>query len=205
MLIPHTQLNPQTLDELMTDYVTRDGTADGTYTTLAERKAQLLEKLVREEAFITFNYEHLQACLIPRHEATAEALRDFAAIKASVADDEADDVDYESKSEAEFNRLYGEQLAAGVFPIELGRTVQTRGVHLLQAEGKVSLEDLQALLRNHSLGHYGLVSWGDKLKNLQAISAKDYMLSRYEVGGHSLCVEMLAGHSQAMVRLRSEY
>lgn len=204
MLIPHTQIDPDTLDNLMTDYVTRDGTADGTFTTLAERKAQLLHKLEREEAFITFNYDHQQACLIPRHEAPADALRDFAALK-SPASEVQDDSEYEAKAEAEFNRLYGELLAAGVFPIDLGRTVQSRGVHMLQIEHKVTLEDLQGVLRSHSLGHYGLVCWSDKLKNLQAIRSKDFMLSRYEVAGQSLCVEMGAGHTHAMVRLRSEY
>lgn len=204
MLIPHTQIDAETLDNLMTDYVTRDGTADGTFTTLAERKAQLLQKLEREEAFITFNYVYQQACLIPRHEAPADALRDFASFKGSVPQD-PDDAEYEAKAEAEFNRLYGQLLAAGAFPIDLGRTVQSRGVHLLQVEHKASLEDLQSVLRSHSLGHYGLVSWGDKLKNLQAIRSKDYMLSRYELAGQPLCVEMCSGHTHAMVRLPSEY
>lgn len=204
MLIPHTQIDPETLDNLMTDYVTRDGTADGTFTTLAERKAQLLHKLEREEAFITFNYEYQQACLIPRHEAPADAIREFAALKGPTLQDE-EDAEYEAKAEAEFNRLFGALLAAGAFPIHLGRTVQSRGVHLLQVEQKVSLADLQSVLRSHSLGQYGLVSWGDKLKNLQAIQSKDYMLSRYEVAGQSLCVEMCSGHAHAMVRLPSEY
>lgn len=204
MLIPHTQLDPQTLDELMTDYVTRDGTADGTYTTLAERKTQLLDKLEREEAFITFNAEHQQACLIPRHEAPDDALRAFEDLKATLTA-EREDAAYEAECKAAFEKRYGEFIASAIFPIELGRTVQSHGVHVLQLEHKVSLEDLQGLLRKHSIGDYGLVSWGDKLKNLEAIPEKDYMLSRYEVRGHSLCVEMMAGHTQAMVRLRSEY
>lgn len=204
MLIPHTQLAPLTLDELMTDYVTRDGTADGTFTTLEERKAQLLNKLQREEAFITFNYEHQQACLVPRHEVPADALSEFEAVKASLSA-ESDDAEYEAKCKVAFEKLYGELLATGTFPIQLGRTVQTQGVNALQVESKVALAELQDLLRKHSLGDYGLVSWSDKLKNLEALKHKDYMLSRYEVRGYSLCVEMLAGHSQAMVRLPSEY
>lgn len=204
MLIPHTQIDPQTLDELMTDYVTRDGTADGTFTTLAERKSQLLEKLEREEAFITFNREHQQACLIPRHEAPADALLEFESVKQSLSA-ESEDAAYEAKCRADFELLYGQLAAGSTFPIALGRTVQSRGVYLLQEEGKASLEDLQAMLHKHSLGDYGLVSWSDKLKNLKAIPGKEYMLSRYEVRGQSLCVEMMAGHSHAMVRLRSEY
>lgn len=204
MLIPHTQLDPRTLDELLNDYVTRDGTADGTFTTTEERKAQLLEKLESEEAFITFNYEYQQACLISRHEAPADALLEFEAAKQSLSS-QGDDAVYEERCKARFERLYGELLASGSFPIELGRTVQSRGVYVLQDEGHISLAELQSLLRRHSLGDYGLVSWGDKLKNLEAIPTKDYMLSRYEVRGRSLCVEMMAGHSQAMVRLRSEY
>ena len=201
MLIPHTQLEPQTLDELMTDYVTRDGTADGTFTTLAERKAQLLEKLVREEAFITFNHEHQQACLIPRHEASADALRDFESAKASLSAENADAA-YETKCQAAFETLYTELQAKGTFPIDLGRTTQTHDVHVLQLEGKVSLEDLQGVLRKHSLGDYGLLTWGDKLQNLKAIPHKDYMLSLYEVRGQMLCVEMWAGHSLTQVRIR---
>lgn len=204
MLIPHTQLDPQTLDELMTDYVTRDGTADGTYTTLDERKNQLLDKLTREEAFITFNYDHQQACLIPRHEASADALRDFESAKASLSVDDQNAA-YEAKCKVAFEERFKELTARKAFPIALGRTVQSHGVHVLQVEGKVALEDLQDLLRRHSLGDYGLVSWGDKLSNLDAIPEKEYMLSRYEIRGRSLRVEMLAGHSQAMVKLCSEY
>lgn len=206
MLIPHTQLAPLTLDELMTDYVTRDGTAtaDGTFTTLEARKAQPLKNLEREEAFITFNFEHQQVCLVPRHEVPADALHDFEGVKASLSA-ESDDDEYEAKCKLAFDKLYGELLDTGTFPIPLGRTVQTQGVNALQVECKVALAELQDLLRKHSLGDYGLVAWSDKLKNLEAIKHKDYMLSRYEVRGHSLCVEMMAGHSQAMVRLRSEY
>lgn len=204
MLIPHTELDPQTLDQLLNDYVTRDGTADGTYTTLEERKAQLLKSLEREEAFITFNHEYQQACLIPRQEAPAEALSEFESAKAKRVL-EREEAAYEAKCKEGFDQLNQKMQDSETFPIPLGRTVQTHGVHVLQVEGKVSLLDLQEVLRKHSLGDYGLVSWGDKLKNLEAIAKKDYMLSRYEVRGHSLCVEMMTGHPQTMVRLPSDY
>lgn len=205
MLIPHTQLQPQTLDDLMTDYVTRDGTADGTFTTLAERKAQLLEKLEREEAFITFNHEHLQACLVSRHEVSAEAIRDFEQAKAALSADRSADAAYEAKCQAAFEALYTELQASSTFPIALGRTTQTRAVHALQLDGKVTLEDLQGVLHKHSMGDYGSLSWGDKLQNLRAIRQQDYMLSLYEVRGQMLCVEMWAGHELTQVRLRTEY
>jgi len=67
MLIPHTLLEADTLDELLTDFVTRVGTDDDP-TPVTQRKAQLLRQLETEQVFVTFNSEHMQACLVPRSE-----------------------------------------------------------------------------------------------------------------------------------------
>lgn len=198
MLIPHTTLQPETLDELLADYVTRDGTDNGSFTTLEERKAQLLSSLECDEAFITFNYEHQQACLVPRHEVDAGALLDYQAVKASLKE-EADAAQWEADAEVEFKRLHAELQAEGFFPIPLGRTLMQRDVNIMLHSGKVTLEELQDLLRKHSEGDYGVVSWGDKLSNLKTIKSKGYLLSRYDVAGISLIVETPDGHPQTMV------
>lgn len=203
MLIPYTQLSPETLDELMSDYATRDGTDDGQYTTLAERKAYLLAQLQSEQAFITYNYEHQQACLVARHEVAPESLREYMSIKQALQE-EAAEAKAESALEAEFTNLYSSMAQSGAFPIDLGHTCMTSGVNALLESGKVTRSQLQDVFRRHSMGDYGVVSWGDKLQNLKAIKSKDYMLSRYEVGGISIYVEMLAGWPRTMLMQPSE-
>lgn len=203
MLIPHTQLNPETLDELLGDYASRDGTDDGQFTTLQERKGHLLAALEREEAFITYNYEHEQPCLVAKHAVTPEAIADYALLKAELKE-AADEAAYQAKCEAEFLSLHAEYTQAGVFPMSLGRTVQTHGVHVLQQTGALSLADLQGVLRRHSVGDYGVIGWGDKLANLKAIPSKAKLYSRYVVAGHDVCVESLVGHPRTMVRLPGE-
>lgn len=74
MLIPYTSFNPATLDELLNDFVSRDGTDNGHFTSLEERKAELLGALGREDVFITFNHEYLQPCLVAKHDASTKAL-----------------------------------------------------------------------------------------------------------------------------------
>jgi len=207
MLIPHTELNPETLDELLGDYASRDGTDDGQFTTLDERKGHLLAALEREEVFITYNHEHQQPCLVAKHDTDPVALRDFAALKAQLkeaAEEAAEEAAYQAKCEQEFVRLHAEFVQAGVFPISLGRTVQTHAVHVLQQNGTLSLSDLQGVLHRHSLGDYGAIGWGDKLANLQAIPSKGKLYSRYVVAGHDICVESLDGHPRTMVRLPGE-
>jgi uncharacterized protein YheU (UPF0270 family) len=198
MLIPYTALPQETLDQLLGDYVTRDGTDNGTFTTQAERKAQLLSSLERDEAFITFNYEYQQACLIQRHEVDPVALREYEALKASVKE-EAHAAQWEAEAEVQFKCLHARLTAEGVFPIHLGRTLMQREINILIQSGKVTLPQLQNLLHKHSEGDFGLVSWGDKLSNLRTIKAKGYLLSRYNVDGISLIIETLDGHPQTMV------
>jgi len=203
MLIPHTQLNSETLDELLCDYATRDGTDDGQFTTLDERKGHLLAALVREDVFITYNHEYQQPCLVAKHDVTPEALADFALIKAQLKED-ADEAAYQAQCEKDFTTLHAEYTRSSVFPINLGRTVQTHAIHVLQQTGVLTLADLQGLLRRHSQGDFGVIEWSDKLANLKSILSKGKLYSRYNVFGQDICVESLDGHVRTMVRLPGE-
>lgn len=201
MLIPHTDLASETLDQLLGDYASRDGTDNGQFTTLDDRKKHLLAALERGEVFITFNYEHQQACLVAKHDATAEALADFAALKAQRKEEAATEAAYQTQCEQEFIVLHSRFTAEGVFPIPLGRTVQSHAVSALQQSEAIYLPDLQELLRRHSMGDYGVIGWGDKLANLKAIPSKGKIYSRYLVAGRDICVESLDGHLRTMARL----
>jgi uncharacterized protein YheU (UPF0270 family) len=77
MLIPHSKFSTPILDDMLSDFVTRDGTDNGNFITLAERKAQLLSQLESHQAFITFNADHQQTCLVTSNEVPDDALRDF--------------------------------------------------------------------------------------------------------------------------------
>lgn len=90
MLIPYTQLDNDTLDSLLDDYVTRDGTDNGHFTSLKDRKDKLMALLKREEAFITYNPEYAQPCLVPRHEVPPEALREYRELKIAMEEQEAE-------------------------------------------------------------------------------------------------------------------
>lgn len=202
MLIPHTLLNADTLDELLTDFVTRVGTDDDP-TPVAQRKAQLLRQLETEQAFVTYNYEHMQACLVARSELSDAVILEFKENRQAMIDAAAEQAE-EMKAKDDFTVLHAQLSAAGVFPINLGRTVMSGATNALMQDGRYSLSQLQNLLYRHSTGDYGAVSWADKLKNLQSIHSKDYMLSRYTLGGVDLYVEMLPGWPQTMVMLVSE-
>ncbi|MFG8752333.1 YheU family protein [Pseudomonas aeruginosa] len=202
MLIPHTLLEADTLDELLTDFVTRVGTDDDP-TPVTQRKAQLLRQLETEQVFVTFNYEHMQACLVPRSELSDAAIQELKESRQAMIDEAAEQAE-ELKAKNDFTNLHGKMAHAGVFPIELGRTVMSGATNALMQEGRYSLQQLQDLLYRHSTGEYGSVCWADKLRNLQSIHSKGYMLSRYTLGGVDLYVEMLEGWHQTMVMLVSE-
>jgi uncharacterized protein YheU (UPF0270 family) len=79
MLIPYTLLEPQTLERLLEDFVTRDGTDNGDDTPLATRVARARQALQRGEALIVFDPDSQQCQLLPRHTVPAEWLADAAA------------------------------------------------------------------------------------------------------------------------------
>jgi len=203
MLIPHTQLSPEALDDLLSDYVTRDGTADGTFTTLAERKSQLLDNLTKEQAFITFNADHMQACLVSRQEAGEEAIQAFEELKRALREQEQEAAE-EDAAQREFETMFAALKEKGVFPVQLGKPTMTQEVKILLEEDRFTLAGLQDLLLRHSHGDYGLLGWSDKLSNLKAIQPQEYMLSRYQLAGKQVYVETLNGHEKTCVMLRSE-
>lgn len=75
MLIPHSELEPATLENLLVDLVTRDGTDNGYDDTLDERVGKLRVLLDRRQAFITFNHEYQQCCLVRREDLPPAELR----------------------------------------------------------------------------------------------------------------------------------
>lgn len=76
MLIPHTQLPPETLTRLIEDYATRE-TDTHHDSTLAERAMKLRTLLDTRQAFITYNVGHEQCCLVARHEVSEEDIRNW--------------------------------------------------------------------------------------------------------------------------------
>lgn len=75
MLIPHSELEPETLHNRLVDLVTRDGTDNGYEDSLEGRIDKLRGLLDRRQAFITFNHEYQQCCLVRREDLPPEELR----------------------------------------------------------------------------------------------------------------------------------
>ena len=69
MIIPHQQLDPDTLHALLEEIVTRDGTDYGEQEIPTEQKVQqVLEQLVREEIFIVYSELHESCTLLSKQE-----------------------------------------------------------------------------------------------------------------------------------------
>ncbi len=77
MLIPPSALSPETFQSLLEDFVTRDGTDNGCTASLEQRVAQLRTQIDRAQVFVTYNVEHDQCCLVPRHEVSEQDIRDW--------------------------------------------------------------------------------------------------------------------------------
>ncbi len=59
MIIPHTDLEPATLDALIEEFVTRDGTDYGDIeTSLATKVQHVMNQLERREVFIVYSEEY---------------------------------------------------------------------------------------------------------------------------------------------------
>jgi uncharacterized protein YheU (UPF0270 family) len=72
MLIPHTALEAATLDSLVEEFVTREGTDYGTQTfSLADKVAQVRRQLERGEAFIVFDADTSSCHIISKSELPA--------------------------------------------------------------------------------------------------------------------------------------
>lgn len=76
MLIPYDQLEPETLNRLIEDFVTRDGTDNGDETPLQTRVLRVRQALAQGQAFILFDLDSQQCQLLARHDIPRELLED---------------------------------------------------------------------------------------------------------------------------------
>lgn len=76
MLIPYDQLAPDTLNRLIEDFVTRDGTDNGDDTPLQTRVLRVRQALAKGQAFILFDADSQQCQLLARHDIPRELLED---------------------------------------------------------------------------------------------------------------------------------
>ncbi|UIP34390.1 YheU family protein [Stutzerimonas kunmingensis] len=74
MLIPHDQLEPDTLTRLIEDFVTRDGTDNGDETPLETRVTRVRRALEKGEAVIVFDPDSQQCQLALRRDVPREWL-----------------------------------------------------------------------------------------------------------------------------------
>lgn len=72
MIIPHDQLAAATLDNLLEDFVTRDGTDNGDETPLETRVQRVRHALGKQQAFIVFDPESQQCTLMLKHDIPPE-------------------------------------------------------------------------------------------------------------------------------------
>ncbi|MDY3198174.1 MAG: YheU family protein [Pseudomonadaceae bacterium] len=77
MLIPHTLLDPETLQRLLEDFVTRDGTDNGYEATLQQRVERLRRQIERSEVLIVFHPETGDTSLAHRRDVPPELLREL--------------------------------------------------------------------------------------------------------------------------------
>ena len=74
MLIPYDQLAPDTLNRLIEDFVTRDGTDNGDETPLQTRVLRVRQALAKRQAFILFDPDSQQCQLLAKHDVPPELL-----------------------------------------------------------------------------------------------------------------------------------
>lgn len=71
MIIPHDQLSPDTLQGLIEEFITRDGTDYGEYeVSLASKVEQVKRQLIRGEVVIVFDPASESVSLLTRQDAT---------------------------------------------------------------------------------------------------------------------------------------
>ncbi len=74
MLIPHTLLDSHTLERLLEDFVTRDGTDNGYEATLEQRVARLRKQIEKSEILIVFHPDTGDTSLAHRRDVPADML-----------------------------------------------------------------------------------------------------------------------------------
>ena len=77
MLIPYQLLEPDTLQRLLEDFVTRDGTDNGFDDSLEQRVAQVRRLLERGELLIVFHPDTGDTSLSHRRDVPADMLNHF--------------------------------------------------------------------------------------------------------------------------------
>jgi len=77
MLIPYNMLDPETLQRLLEDFVTRDGTDNGHDDTLERRVERLRRLIERREVLIVYHPESGDTSLTHRRDVPADMLRDL--------------------------------------------------------------------------------------------------------------------------------
>ena len=72
MIIPHTELGPDTLQALIEEFVTREGTEYGEqYVPLSTKVKQVMAQLNRKEVFIVYSELH-ESCTIVSKESLGD-------------------------------------------------------------------------------------------------------------------------------------
>lgn len=77
MLIPHDMLDPDTLQRLLEDFATRDGTDNGYDATLEQRVERLRRQIERREVLIVFHPDSGDTSLAHRRDVPPQLLRDL--------------------------------------------------------------------------------------------------------------------------------
>tara|TARA_R110000782_G_scaffold24893_11_gene64725 strand:+ start:1732 stop:1959 length:228 start_codon:yes stop_codon:yes gene_type:complete len=75
MLIPHTLLDPHTLERLLEDFVTRDGTDNGYEATLEQRVARLRKQIEKDEVLIVYHPDTGDTSLAHRRDVPADMFK----------------------------------------------------------------------------------------------------------------------------------
>lgn len=77
MLIPHDMLDPEILQRMLEDFVTRDGTDNGYEATLEQRVERLRRLIERREVLIVFHPDTGDTSLAHRRDVPREMLQDL--------------------------------------------------------------------------------------------------------------------------------
>lgn len=75
MLIPHDLLDPTTLDRLLEDFVTRDGTDNGYDVSLDQRVERLRKQIIKGDVVIVYHADSGDTSLAHRRDVPTEMLQ----------------------------------------------------------------------------------------------------------------------------------